>query len=395
MFGRATATAAAAAALTMAFAASAGAAAPIVPSAAADVEYHAEGQIIAGNIQIQTDRAPNQGTAVADCDPDPRPAPHPRPDGCAFATPAGAGRDHVSFGRHIPDADESPNGAFGAAATATRENFNGRAGFLDVGAIFVGDFFDDDDMNFRLTPRTLDAYLAPNGDPNNRWRRFCGTGIVDQFNNLTPASPFRVGEIRKFIVEVWDADFRDPSDDDGGNQDFWVIDILKPGSLFDISSCRTAAAGPGPAPGPGPGPGPLTPPPAGNQPVLTGQAPTATTGSQPPLVAGVAPRPRLLFASAAARGPGRCVVRPFRVAVRGANILRVDFSVDGRFISRATRRDATGAFRATISPRGLSDRLHRVIARVVFRPAARSRARMLLMTFRRCPRPIARPVFTG
>jgi hypothetical protein len=393
MFGRATAAAAASVALTLAFAASAVAATPIVPSAAADVDYHAEGQIIAGNIQIQTDRAPSQGPAVADCDPDPRPAPHARPDACDFAVPAGAGRDRVDFGRHIPDADVSPNGAFGSAVTATRESFNGKAGFEDDGAIFVGDFFDDEDMSFRLTPRTLDAYLAPNGDPNNRWRRFCGTGIVDTLNNLTPAPPFAAGQVRKFIVEVWDADFRDPSNNDGGNQDYWVIDILKPGSLFDISDCRNAAANPEPnQPGPLPQPNP-------GQPTLVVQtpvaAPTPTTGSLPPLVAGVAPRPRLAFVSAAARGPGRCVARPFLVSVRGANILRVDFSVNGRLLTRVTRRDRTGAFRAVVSPRGLRGGLHRVNARVVFRPAARAAARTLRMSFRRCPRPIQRPLFTG
>lgn len=385
---RTTAVAALAVALMLAVAASASAAGPIVPSSAPDVDYHAEGQIIAGNIQIQTDRAPNKGAAVADCDPDPRPAPNARPDACAFGTPVGAGRDLVNFGRHIPDADQSPSGAFSPGPmTATRENFNGKAGFDTPAPIFVGDFFDDDDMNFRLTPRTLDAYLAPNGDPNNRWRRFCGTGFVDQFNNMTPTLPFRVGEVRKFVVEVWDADFRDPSDLDGGNQDYWVIDILKPGSRFDTSLCinvNPVTRQPEPPPA-----SPIIPP------GVTTTAPTALAGSAPALVAGSGVAPTVSFASAAARGPGGCVARAFKVAVRGANIQRVDFSVNGRFLRRVTGRDATGAFRTTVSVNRLSDVLNRVTARVVFRASTGAAARTLRLPVRRCPRPVARPLFTG
>src|SRR5206468_1543731 len=64
----------------------------LVAGSQSDVDYHAEGQIIGGNIQIQTDRAPDQGQALTRCDPDPRPAPHNRPD-CAWATPNGNGRE--------------------------------------------------------------------------------------------------------------------------------------------------------------------------------------------------------------------------------------------------------------------------------------------------------------
>jgi hypothetical protein len=75
----------------------------------------------------------------------------------------------VSFGRHIADADASPGGGFTPLGTASREHFDGEAGFDLGGAIFTGDFYDDD-MHVRLAPRTLDAYLAPNGNANNRWR---------------------------------------------------------------------------------------------------------------------------------------------------------------------------------------------------------------------------------
>ena len=126
------------------------------------VDYHAEAaparpaldgaSIIGGNIQITSDRGAREGLA-GDCDPDPRFGNHPRPDdeGCAWDEPVGAGQDFISFGRHIGqqnqapdgsgdtgssgvsgnttgDTDSSPDGAFTPQDTATRESFNGRGG---------------------------------------------------------------------------------------------------------------------------------------------------------------------------------------------------------------------------------------------------------------------------
>src|SRR3954468_15965450 len=228
-----------------------------------DVGYHAEGQIIGGNIQIQSARAPSQGQALTRCDPDPRPAPHSRPD-CTWATPGGSGREEVGLPGQIgrPDTDTSPNSAFTPNTSDTREILNGDAA-LDHGGggggpRFQGLFFGDEDMHFRLTPGSLDAYLAPEGDANNRWRRICGTGTVEQFNNSgggnnDPRSPFQANQVRKFVLQTWDADWREPSNADGGNQDFFIIDILAPGSTFDTSTCQAQAPQQQPQPQPQPG----------------------------------------------------------------------------------------------------------------------------------------------
>jgi hypothetical protein len=407
MFGRATAIAAAAV-LTLAIgAASAGAATPIVPSSASDVDYHTEGlNDRGGSIGIQTDRAPNSGTAVATCDPDPSAVPHARPDDCGFAVPAGVGKDLVGFSPQHTDADESPNGAFTPASDPiSRDILNGAAGFDNNGARFQGLFFGDEDMHFRLTPRTLDAYLAPNGDPNNRWRRFCGTGLVEQFNNSgqggapahPPLAPFDnpPNQVRKFVVEVWDPDFRDPTK---GQQDYYAIDILKPGSLFDISACQTVPEVPViPPVNP-----PVTPPhpPPVLPPGVTPVTPTPTSGSLPPLVsaevlaASTGPA-KALVSGAGVRGPGGCVQRGFKVAVKGANIQRVDFSLDGKRMSRVTKRDSSGMFRSTITLGGLSRTTHRITARVAFFPGSSPRVRTLPIAFRRCAQAVAAPAFAG
>jgi hypothetical protein len=432
MLGRAAVVTATAVATLAIGAGTAGAATPIVPSSAADVDYHAEGQIAGGNIHIETDRAPAGGVALADCDPDPRPAPHARPDACAFTEPAGAGDDLVSFGGHIADADVSPDGAFTPLGTPSREHFDGEAGFDAGGPIFAGDFYVDDDMRARLAPRTLDAYLAPGGNANNRWRRFCGTGILKELGKAGHGdgghgggsygkaghggggyirsggahahdAPFAAGQVRKFVVEVWDADFRAPSDKDGGNQDYWVIDILKPGSMLDVSKCQSAPppvdvpptpvtpVTPGPA-----APPPLSPDVAAQPPSdVAAHAPTATSGSQAPLVLGSSARAEVRVSGASTRGPGGCVRRAFNVAVAGTNIRYVDFSLDGRFLRRVTRRDTSGFYRATISLRGLARTTHRVSARVVFQAGSRPLTRTLPVGFRLCPRAVSRPAFTG
>jgi hypothetical protein len=402
MFGRATAIAATAA-LTLAIgAASAGAATPIVPSSAADVDYHTEGlNDRGGSIGIQTDRAPNDGTAVATCDPDPTAVPHQRPDDCGFAVPAGTGKDLVGFSPQHTDADESPNGAFTPLSDPiSRDILNGAAGFDNNGARFQGLFFGDEDMHFRLTPRTLDAYLAPNGDPNNRWRRFCGTGLVEQFNNSgqggapahPPLPPFDnpPNQVRKFIVEVWDPDFRDPTK---GQQDYYAIDILKPGSLFDISTCQTEPLVPV-VPPPPVNPPPIVPP--GVTPVPV----TPSAGSLPPLVSAAVVAAsngpaRALVSGAGTRGPGGCVQRSFKVAVRGANIQRVDFALDGKRMARVSTRDGSGMFRATIAVGRLSRTTHRITARVAFFPGSSPRVRTLPIAFRRCARAAEAPAFTG
>src|SRR3954463_7719707 len=122
-----------------------------------DVDYHAEGQIIGGNIQIQTDRAPDQGQALTTCDPDPRPAPHARPS-CTWATATGSGREEVGLsgesGRPAPD--PPPRGSFTPVSSDRREIPDGNAA-LDQGGggggpRFQGLFFGDEDMHFRLTP---------------------------------------------------------------------------------------------------------------------------------------------------------------------------------------------------------------------------------------------------
>jgi hypothetical protein len=106
-------------------------------------------------------------------------------------------------------------------------------------------------------------------------------------------------------------------------------------------------------------------------------------------------RATVSVSGAGVRGPGGCVQRAFKVSVGGANILRVDFAIDGRALRRVTKRDASGRFRADVSLAGLSRTSHRITARVTFRPGSSPRVRTLPVSFQRCARVATAPAFTG
>jgi hypothetical protein len=190
-----------------------------------------------------------------------------------FSEPQGNGdndaHDFVHFVRSINDTETSPNGSFvpdnpaddddpmtpEVEETATRNRFNGKAGFFEDGDTtpsIEGDIYDDEDMNFRLSPLTIDAYFAPSDLAASPWRRFCGTGVImplDEdgdglMDDGTPVAPFETGQIRKFLIETFDKKWLDPDAPGGDQSDYWVIDIYAPGSDFDTQQCDPAPGDP-------------------------------------------------------------------------------------------------------------------------------------------------------
>ena len=389
----------------------------ILVGSRSQVDYHAEAAaarpaaggatIIGGNIQIAEGRGTRGGLAGA-CDPDPRFGTHPRPPEtaeCAWAEPAGTGQDFISFGRTIQsdiakesgelpsDTDTSPDGAFVPMSTPTRERFNGRGGLDKDGMRFIEERYvlDDEDLNFRIRSTGITNYLSPQGNADNRWRRLCGTGVVETFDkNAAMTAPFVAGETRAFVVQIWDADFKDPSDADGGNQDYYIVDVFKPGTSFDVGSCqpvRPPDNNPGCVVNCGGGGG-------GGTPVITPARTPATTPA-------VTPAPAAAVEAARAVAPGRariagaraCPTRSFAVRVTGRSIRRVTFSVDGRRVATVTRPDRLGRWQVRIDPRRLRTGTHRIVAQVQFVSGAGA-TRTLRTSFRKCAQ-VAQPKFTG
>jgi hypothetical protein len=383
------------------------------------VDYHAEAapsraaapdggsSIIGGNIHIVSDRGVDEGVA-GECDPDPRPAPNTRPEdqGCTWATPRGEGEDFIAFGRHVQndlpeetgdvgqDTDTSPNGAFTPVTTDTRESFNGRGGIDRDGLLFQEDrpVLDDEDLNFRLRGRETLAYLSPQGNADNRWRRLCGVGEVEELsNNLPMSAPFEIGQLRPFVVQIWDADFKDPSDLDGGNQDYFIIDIYPEGTKFDVKTCQPKKPDDNPPNNP-----PNNPPP-NNPPVNPPVIPPTVTPAAPPAAQGVeAVVVRRVRGTARIAGARTCPATPFSVRVQGRRIRRVTYFVDGRRVATVNRADAAGRWLTRIDPRSMRTGAHRIRAQVQFVSGA-GPSRTLRMSFRVCARPArqVQPNFTG
>ena len=100
--------------------------------------------------------------------------------------------------------------------------------------------------------------------------------------------------------------------------------------------------------------------------------------------------------SATITGKTGCAGAAFDVTVRGSQIRRVTFTVDGLAVRTLTTPNRGVRFVQKVDPRRMSaGRVHRVTARVTFTRRSGTRARTLRVTFTRCARRAAKPKFPG
>ena len=138
-------------------------------------------------------------------------------------------------------------------------------------------------------------------------------------------------------------------------------------------------------------------------PTITTPAPTLTAGSFSAASActpapGPAPVGGTLCERGSATITGRtgCAGAPFDVTVRGGEMRRVTFTIDGLAVRTLTRPNRGVRFVQKVDPRRMSaGRVHRVTARVTFTRRSGTRARTLRVTFTRCARRAATPKFPG
>jgi hypothetical protein len=167
------------------------------------------------------------------------------------------------------------------------------------------------------------------------------------------------------------------------------------------SACSTSTGSgggtPTPTPGaPGPAQGSLTPVPAGGTSAPT-PAPTGpvTISSTPTSTAGPGSPAGSTAGSASLGGPTAPVTGPFDVFVTGDEIARVVFTVDNRHRATVQARPGRKRFKITINPRGQSHGVHRVTARVTFKPKSHTRAVTRRLLYRRAGTTVRGPRFTG
>ena len=105
--------------------------------------------------------------------------------------------------------------------------------------------------------------------------------------------------------------------------------------------------------------------------------------------------------------PTGCVARVFKARVRGTQIAKVVFRLDGRKIATLTKPNSGAFFQIRVNPAKYKIGVHRIVATVIVQnvtldPATNQvvgrqnqKARTLHISFQRCARKLAAPRFTG
>ena len=101
-----------------------------------------------------------------------------------------------------------------------------------------------------------------------------------------------------------------------------------------------------------------------------------------------APTARLLAATG-------CAARSFTAGVRGTQIQRVVFKLDGKRIGTVTKKNKAGLYALRVNPNSLKVGVHRLTVTVTFNASTQTKSRTLRGSFQRCGKRLIAPRFTG
>jgi hypothetical protein len=107
--------------------------------------------------------------------------------------------------------------------------------------------------------------------------------------------------------------------------------------------------------------------------------------------------PETVVSPGAARlaGPGGCVGRTFSARVSGSKIAKVVFTIDGKRVKTLSKPNKGKSFVLSVNPRSYRVGKHRLVAKVTFTAASKTKPKTMRLTFFRCARKVAPPRFTG
>jgi hypothetical protein len=138
--------------------------------------------------------------------------------------------------------------------------------------------------------------------------------------------------------------------------------------------------------------------PAAQQPAPEQQtAPTSDSGGTPPPNTGAqfvlgervaSPTARLIAATGCVRGG-------YAAGIRGTQIARAVFRLDGKKIATVTKKNAKGLYAVRINTAKLRLGVHRLVVSVVFKPGTGTSPKTLRRAFQRCGNQLVSPQFTG
>jgi hypothetical protein len=123
-----------------------------------------------------------------------------------------------------------------------------------------------------------------------------------------------------------------------------------------------------------------------------GATTTATAHATVSLTPARVVAPAAVVSSSTLHRPAGCVsAASVKLYVTGSNISSVSYSLDGRHVGTATKRDTSGRYAVTVQTAGLSLRIHKLVAVVKYRSG---KSRTLHASIERCQAPRV-PLFTG
>jgi uncharacterized repeat protein (TIGR01451 family) len=128
---------------------------------------------------------------------------------------------------------------------------------------------------------------------------------------------------------------------------------------------------------------------------LGGKASDDDTATVEVPIAGALPETAVSPGVARLAGPGGCIGRSFSARVSGSKIARVVFTIDGRRVKTLRKPNKGKSFVLSVNPRKYRVGKHRLVAKVTFTAASKTRAKTMRLTFFRCSRKVAPPRFTG
>ncbi|HEY5197816.1 MAG TPA: hypothetical protein VIJ51_12405, partial [Solirubrobacteraceae bacterium] len=119
---------------------------------------------------------------------------------------------------------------------------------------------------------------------------------------------------------------------------------------------------------------------------------TATANATVSLTPAAVVKPAAVVSASTLHRPAGCVTAATaKVYVTGSNIKSVSYSLDGKHLGTATKRDSSGRYPVSVKTGSLSLRVHRLVAVVTYRSG---KTRTLHANVERC-QPPRLPLFTG
>ena len=123
----------------------------------------------------------------------------------------------------------------------------------------------------------------------------------------------------------------------------------------------------------------------------SGGQPSASVSQYEQIVLGE----RILPGNARLLAPTGCVAKAFNARVRGTNVQKVVFKLDGKTIKTLTKPNAGALFQVRVNPAKLRVGVHRITATVNFLAATHKKPQTFRVSFQRCAKRLIAPKFTG